>query len=102
MLKARDIIKETGPELGLFFNSQKCELILPGGHLDCFSIESCIIRVPGCNMDILGSLISSKVHCESWVSQKHFEMLLALLEGLNRLDHLQSLILLNPFLCQFL
>ena len=51
VLKAWDIIKESGAELGLFVNSQKCELILLSGHLDCFSIESNIIRVQGCNMD---------------------------------------------------
>ena len=101
VLKAWDIIKETGSELGLFVNSQKCELILPGGHLDCFSIESSIIRFTGCNMGILGSPIGSKVHCESWVSQKLLKKLPALLDGLNRLDHLQSSFLLLLFCASF-
>jgi hypothetical protein len=53
VLKAWDIIKESGAELGLFVNSQKCELILPSGHLDCFSIESNIIRVQSCTRTFL-------------------------------------------------
>ena len=101
VLKAWDIIKESGAELGLFVNSQKCELILPSGHADFFSIESNIIRVQGCNIDILGSLIASKTNCKSWVSKKLLQKIPAFFEGLNRLDHLQSSFLLLLFCASF-
>ena len=73
VLKAWDIIKESGAELGRYVNSQICELILLSGHLDFFSIESSIILVQGCNMDILGSPIGSKTHCKSWVPRNFFK-----------------------------
>ena len=52
-------------------------------------------------MDILGSPIGSKVYCEYWVSQKLLKKLPALLDGLNRLDHLQSSFLLLLFCASF-
>ena len=70
VLKAWDIIKLSGPELGLFVNAPKCELILPSGNLDCFTIEADIKRIQGCNMDILRSPVGSKAHCEDWVALK--------------------------------
>ena len=36
VLKAWTIIKERGPELGLFVNIPKCELISASGSDDCF------------------------------------------------------------------
>ena len=101
VLKAWDIIKLSGPELGLFVNAPKCELILPSGNLDCFTIEADIKRIQGCNMDILESPVGSKAHCEDWVAQKLLRKVPALFDGFNSLDHLQSSFLLLLFCASF-
>ena len=75
VLKAWDIIKLSGPELGLFVNAPKCELILPSGNLDCFTIEADIKRIQGCNMDILRSPVGSKADCKDCVAQKLYKLL---------------------------
>ena len=92
VLKAWDIINLSGPEFGQFVNAPKCELTLPSGHLDCFTIEADIKRIQGCNMDILGSPVGSKAHCEDWVAQKLLRKVPALFDGFNSLDIICNLL----------
>ena len=71
VLKAWNIIKEKGPELGLFVNIPKCELISASGSDVCFKqFEQEMIRVTDGNMSILGSPNGSQFNCSCWVSDK--------------------------------
>ena len=72
VLKAWKLIKELGPELGLFSNLEKCELISTSGNSNVFvDFEPQITKISNGNMTILGSAIGCKQHCEDWVSHSH-------------------------------
>ena len=95
VLKAGNIIKEKGPELGLFANMPKCELISAPGSDGCFKqFEQEMTRVTDGNMSILGSPIGSQFHCSSWVSDKLSKKMPLLIKKLQSLDDAQSSFLL--------
>ena len=92
VLKAWAIIRDEGPNLGLFVNLSKCELISSSQADVCFkNFEPKIIRISNGDITILGSALGSKQHCENWISQKlDFKMPLLInkLEILVILNHL--------------
>jgi len=102
VLKAWNIIKEVGPELGLFVNLQKCELISSCGTCDVFDdFEPEIIKISNGDMTILGSAVGSKHFCEEWVSRKMVKKLPILITKLTNLGHSQSSFLLLLFCASF-
>ena len=70
-MEAWNSIKEKGPEIGLFVNNPKCDLIFASGCDDCFKqFKQEMIRVADSNMSMLGSPISAQSHFSAWVSDK--------------------------------
>ena len=102
VLKAWKLIKEMGPELGLFSNLEKCELISTSGNSNVFDdFEPQITKISNGNMTILGSAIGCKQHCEDWVSHKLVKKLPILLSKLIHLGHAQSSFLLLLYCASF-
>ena len=102
VLKAWAIIRDEGPNLGLFVNLSKCELISSLQADACFeNFEPELIRIWNGDMAILGSAIGSKQHCENWISQKLDSKMPLLINKLENLGHSQSSFLLLLYCASF-
>ena len=91
VLRAWDIIKNEGPELGLHLNPTKCQLVWCNGTTpeeDPFPEE--IERYQGKNLDMLGSAIGDAKHTNEWVRKKVVKRAEPLLGNLRNLEDPQA------------
>ena len=90
VLNACIIIRDEGPHLGLFVSLSKCELISSSQSDACFeNFEPEIIRLWNGDMTILDSALSSKQHCENWISDKLDSKMPMLINKPENLGHSQ-------------